>query len=57
MNIPIKEIEWLSDTIADEISVNHNEFPGGCEIDVGKVASNITDIFCIWLKDHDIELT
>ena len=32
MQIPIKELKDLEDTIVSEIEYNHHEFPGGCEL-------------------------
>jgi len=57
MNIPIKDLTDLEDTIVDEINYNHNTFPGGCEMKTDKASSNIVDLFVQFLEKRGFELT
>lgn len=49
MQIPYKEIEGLEAQVVAEIENTY--------LDTGGASRNIVDLFCLWLKDHDIELT
>ena len=57
MQIPIKELKDLEDAVSSEISDNHHEFPGGCEMKTGQASSNIIDLFTQFLEEKGVEIT
>ena len=56
MKITLKDLDDLSEVIADEINCNHHEFPGGCDMKTDKASSNIVDLFTQFLEKKGAEI-
>ena len=54
MKITMKDIEALEDAVGD--TIDGFIVAGEC-VDIGGASRNITDLFTLFLTDHNIELT